>query len=64
MGRQTLHLYRPIQILMPLFLEASAARNGGVFATFLSESVNLCSRSHHMERSILVSDFLTTVYKG
>jgi hypothetical protein len=32
-------------------------------STFLSESVNLCSRSHHVECSILVSDFLTVVYK-
>jgi Heterokaryon incompatibility protein (HET) len=32
-------------------------------STFLSESVNLCSRSRHVECIILVSDFLTVVYK-
>lgn len=60
LGRYLLHLYIPTTRFMPPFLEASAAQKRRCFiSTFLSESVNLCSRSHHMECSILVSDFLT-----
>jgi len=64
LDRQLLHLCLPTTRFMPPFLEASAARNGGVSRNFSFWNWRIFSPfMSRVTCEILVSDILTAIYK-